>query len=168
MNWITTWIDAAAALGAPYARVIAGKGKPSAENLALSIDGLRSMGQFGFTRDVRVVTDNWFDLLATPKEVHQVLDALGGNVGFLADSGNWGGPTKYADLKSIYARAELSHTKCSFGDDHDMDRDDYRRCLEAAVSAGYKGPHTLIFEGAGDEWKGVGLEREFVLAQLST
>jgi hypothetical protein len=50
---------------------------------------------------VRVIT-NWLDLLAGPREVAQVLDRLGGEVGLLADFGNWKGPRKYADLAAIF------------------------------------------------------------------
>ena len=163
IDWIGSWIDAAVLLGAERARVIAGKGTPTAGNLDKSVDALMLLGKHGSANGVRIVTENWFDLMATPTQVHYVLDALNGEVGFLADTGNWDGPTKYDDLESIYARAELSHTKCSFSSDHGMDREDYRLCLAAAVQAGYRGPHTLIFEGQGDEWRGVELERDFVL-----
>lgn len=126
------------------------------------------MGQLGRTQGVRVVSENWFDLLWSPKEVHQVLDALGDEVGFLADTGNWHGAMKYADLESIFRRAELCHAKCSFGAGYAMDRDDFGRCLDAAMQAGYTGPFTLIYDGPDDdEWAGLALEREFVLARLA-
>ncbi len=165
--WIATWIEAAAALGAENARVIAGKSKPTAATLALSVEGLRTLGQIGRTHGVRIVTENWLDMTPGPREVHHILDGLGPDVGFLVDTGNWDGPSKYADLTSIYARAELSHTKCSFGADRTMDQEDYRLCLATAIEAGYSGPHTLIFEGEGDEWRGVDMERDFVLAHYA-
>ena len=162
LAWIASWVEAAAVLGAENARVIAGKAKPSAEALALSIDGLKMIGKLGRDRGVRIVTENWFDLLATPSEVHHVLDALGGDVGLLADMGNWRGPTKYADLKSIFARAELCHAKCGFGDALDMDSADYGNCMKAAREASYSGPYTLIFDSPGDEWAGLAMEEKFV------
>jgi sugar phosphate isomerase/epimerase len=168
MAWIATWIDVAAALGAENARVIAGKGKPTAENLALSVDALRTLSQHGKKRGVRVVTENWFDLTASPRDVLHILDAVGPDLGFLADSGNWGGPTKYDDLAAIYARAELSHTKAHFGANLAIDGDDFRKCLEAAAKGNYTGPHTLIFEGDGDEWRGVDIERDFVRAHYAS
>ena len=160
--WIASWVEAAAALGAENARVIAGKGKPTADNLALSVEALRGFGKLGREHGVRVVTENWFGLTAGPREVLHILAAAGPDIGFLADSGNWGGPAKYDDLRAIYARAELSHTKAHFGANHAMDQEDYRKCLEAAVAANYAGPHTLIFEGEGDEWRGLEIERDFV------
>lgn len=163
MEWIVSWIEAASALGAENARVIAGKSKPTANFLARSVDGLKALGKLGRERKVRIVTENWFDLLATPTEVHYVLNTLGGEVGLLADTGNWKGETKYADLKSIFKQAELCHAKCSFAVGLNMDRADYGNCLKAAAEAGYGGPFTLIFDSEGDEWCGIEMERDFVL-----
>ena len=129
----------------------------------MSVDGLRALGKLGRERKVRIVTENWFDLLSTPKEVHHVLDALDGEIGLLADMGNWRSATKYDDLRSIFARAELCHAKCSFAAELAMDSTDYGNCLKAATEAGYGGPLTLIFDSPGDEWRGIEMERDYVL-----
>jgi sugar phosphate isomerase/epimerase len=167
LAWIASWIEAAALLGAENARVIAGKAKPTAEALALSVDALRKMAELGKARGVRVVTENWFDTLSTPEAVHHVLDGVGPDLGFLADTGNWGGATKYADLASIFARAELCHAKTDFGPGLVIDADDYGKCIKAAQDANYAGPFTLIFASEGDEWAGLAAERAFVLGQYS-
>lgn len=132
LKWIASWIEAASVLGVENARVIAGKARPSPEALALSVDGLRAMAQLGKARGVRIVTENWFDLLSSPCEVRHVLDKVGDQLGFLADTGNWHGATKYDDLRSIFARAELSHAKCGFGAGLAMDDADYGQCMKAA------------------------------------
>jgi sugar phosphate isomerase/epimerase len=162
LAWIASWIETAALLGAENARVIAGKSPPSPEALAFSVAGLKEMAALGKARGVRIVTENWFDTLSTPQAVHHVLDAVGPDLGFLADTGNWGGPTKYADLTSIFARAELCHAKTDFGPGLVIDADDYGRCIKAAQDAGYAGPFTLIFASEGDEWTGLAVERQFI------
>ena len=167
LAWIATWIEAAALLGAENARVIAGKAKPTAGALALSVDGLKAMAALGKARGVRIVTENWFDTLSTPDAVHHVLDAVGPGLGFLADTGNWGGHTKYADLTSIFARAELCHAKTDFGAGLVIDAEDFRQCVEAAQDADYKGPFTLIFASEGGEWAGLEAERAFVVEQYA-
>jgi Xylose isomerase-like TIM barrel len=167
LAWIASWIEIAAHLGAENVRVIAGKSKPTAAALALSVDGLRKMAALGKARGVRIVTENWFDTLSTPEAVHHVLDKVGPDLGFLADTGNWSGPSKYADLKSIFARAELCHAKCDFSPGLVIDADDYGQCVKAAQDAGYAGPFTLIFASEGDEWAGLEAERAFVLGQFS-
>ena len=164
MAWIASWIEAAARLGAKSARVIAGKRKPDTETLALAVEGLAAMAAVGKTCGVRIVTENWFDLLSGPDDVNAVLDALGGDVGFLADTGNWEGPQKYGDLKSVFTRAELCHAKAGFDGEDELLADDYGNCLRAAAEAGYKGPMTLIYEGDGDEWQGLERERAFIRA----
>jgi sugar phosphate isomerase/epimerase len=163
-GWIGKWIDAAAELGAGSARVVAGKQPPSAETLALSIANLRTLARRGAEQGVRVTTENWLALLAGPKEVHHVLDRLEGEVGFMADFGNWRttGQKRYDDLASVLARSEDSHAKASFPHG-EIDADDFGLCLAAAGRAGYPGPYTLIYEDTGDdEWSAIEVERDFV------
>lgn len=165
LDWIGRWIDVAAELGAERARVIAGKAKPSPEALDLAVTGLAELAARGASEGVRVMTENWFDTLGSPNEVHAVLDRLDGKVGFLADFGNWKGPSKYRDLASVFGRAEDAHAKCHFGAGLDMDAGDYGRCLQAARDAGYAGPYTLIYDGDDDDERAaLRIERDFVLA----
>jgi hypothetical protein len=167
-DWIARWIETAAALGASHARVIAGQQQPTVDALRRSIDGLRALARVGKSAGVRVITENWYALTAGPAEIEQLLDALEGDVGLLADMGNWGGPEKYANLAAIYGRAERSHTKAHFEAGLRLDHEDYGRCLDASVSAGYRGPHTLIYEGPDDdEWAALDQERAFVANRLS-
>ena len=160
--WIASWIEAGAVLGAKTARVVAGKQPPSAAALQCSVDGLRALARRGKDVGVPVITENWFALTAGPKEVFHILDRLEGEVGLLADTGNWSGPAKYGDLAAIFARASRCHAKASFTPDQQIDRDDYRRCILAAKNAGYSGPFALVYDSPGDEWAGVDAEREVV------
>lgn len=168
MAWINRWIDGAARLGAIHARAVAGKQLPTPENIALSISGLKALAHSAATRGIKLVTENWFDLTSTPEAVHQVLDGVGSDLGLLADTGNWNGSSKYADLQSIFARAKLCHAKVSFAADLKMDEADYRQCLNAARLAGYQGPYTLIFADEGDEWAGLDAERQFIVEFLDS
>jgi sugar phosphate isomerase/epimerase len=162
LKWIAGWIESAANLGAENTRVIAGKAAPTDQALKSSIDGLKICAALGVKHGVRVVTENWFDTLSTPEAVHHVLDAVGSTLGFLADTGNWNGPTKYSDLQSIFARAELCHAKTSFASGLKLDKTDNAKWLLAAQAARYKGPYTLIFADDGNEWEGLGIERDFI------
>jgi sugar phosphate isomerase/epimerase len=162
-DWIGGWIDTAAALGAERARVIGGKAEYSAESMARSVAGFRELAARGKAQGVRVTTENWFALLSRPEHVHELLDRLEGAVGLNADFGNWGGATKYDDLAAIFPRAESTHAKAQFSADGEMDRQDYVTCLEIARRAGFSGPHTLVYDGPGnDEWRGLALEAEVV------
>jgi sugar phosphate isomerase/epimerase len=161
MAWMASWIEAAAILRAENVRVIAGKSKPSPEALALSVSGLRGMVAQGTTLGVKVVTENWHDLLSTPSAVHHVLDHVPG-LGFMADTGNWSGASKYDDLASIFARADLCHAKAHFDPGLQLDETDFSACLDAAKRGDYRGPMTLIFADEGDEWAGLAAERAFI------
>lgn len=160
--WIGGWIDTAAELGARSARVVAGKQKATPETLALACDGLGAMARRGRDAGVRVVTENWLDLLSEPDAVETVMGRVEG-LGFLADFGNWSGPQKYDDLARIMRFAEDTHAKATFSDDGVMDDVDFRRCLDVCAGAGYSGPYTLIYEGrSADEWAAIDTEADFV------
>ena len=160
--WIASWIEIANELGAENARIIAGKQKPTRDALDRSVKALTSLADSNAGSSVRLVTENWFDLLSEPAHVHYLLDKLDGRIGLLGDFGNWGGAGKYADLKSIFSRAELCHAKASFIDG-DLDAADYGACVKLAEEAGYKGPYTLIFDSEiPGEWNGLALERDFI------
>lgn len=160
--WIAGWIEVANELGAENARIIAGKQKPTRDALDRSVKALTALADGNAGSSVRLVTENWFDMLAEPAHVHYLLDKLDGRVGLLGDFGNWGGPDKYSDLKSIFGRAELCHAKGSFLDG-DLDEADFGACVALAEEAGYKGPYTLIFDSEiPGEWNGLAIERDFI------
>lgn len=164
--WIAGWIETANELGAENARIIAGKQKPVPETISRSVAALKRLADANAGSSVRLVTENWFDLLSTPAVVHEVLDRLEGRVGLLGDFGNWGGETKYEDLASIFSRAELCHAKASFAGGQ-LDEADYGACIGAAEEAGYRGPYTLIFDAdQPHEWAGLAQERDFIVSVL--
>lgn len=165
-RWIAGWIDVANALGAQNARIIAGKQKPTPETISRSVAGFRQLLAANAGSPLKLVTENWFDLLSTPAAVHELLDRLEGQVGLLADFGNWTGPDKYEDLKSIFPRASLCHAKAGFVSGR-LDEVDYGLCVGAAEEAGYRGPYTLIFDAEHPgEWAGLAQERDFILSRL--
>jgi sugar phosphate isomerase/epimerase len=166
--WVRDWIDTAALLGAETARVIAGKQKPSPDALRRAAEGLETLVRHGASTGVKVATENWHDLLQGPSEVEFVLDAFGGELGFLADFGNWKGPGKYTDLARVMPRATDTHAKASFDGPRQIDGEDFGRCVDLAVAAGYEGPYTLIYDSAdADEWGSIEIERRFVTDRVA-
>ncbi|KKB12463.1 sugar phosphate isomerase [Devosia geojensis] len=166
-DWISGWVETAIALGAEHARIIAGRQRPSREALDLAAEGLNAIADRHAGAPLRLVTENWLDLLSAPEAVHTLLDKTQGRIGLNGDFGNWSGPGKYDELASIFPRAELCHAKAGFADGA-LEADDYGRCIDVAEAAGYTGPYTLIFDAkAPDEWAGINAERTFVLDQLA-
>ena len=166
VDWISSWVDIAGELGAEYARIIAGKQKPTREAIELSARGLNAIAARNAGSSVRLVTENWFGLLSTPELVNELLDRTGGRIGLNGDFGNWTGEGKYDALSAIFGRASICHAKASFAGGV-IDADDYGRCMDVSEGAGYAGPYTLIFDAEDpDEWQGIAVEKKFILDKL--
>ncbi len=164
--WIKGWIDSAATLGATRARVSGGRATPSAAALARSNAALDELADYAGERGVRLMTENWQELLSTPDAVFAALDGLD-HVGLLIDLGNWHGRTKYADLAQIAPRAESCHAKAYFSATDEMERTDYERSLQLCQDAGFRGPYSLIYDGPNaDEWAGLRAEMAVVKRYL--
>ena len=106
-DWVIEWADTAAELGAKCMRVIGGKQPPTEENLARSREALLHLSVEAYLRGVRVMTENWFQTLATPAAIESVLGPTHGAVGLCFDFGNWGGPEKYDNLAAIAPFARI-------------------------------------------------------------
>ncbi len=161
-RWIGGWIADAAALGGHRIRIIGGRQAPTAEAVHASAARFRRLASDA--HGVRIVTENWRELLAGPDEVLQLLEETQGDIGLLIDLGNWSGATKYDDLARIAPFAETCHAKChASAEGTALDEDDYVRSLEVLADAGFDGPLALVFEGPGDdEWAGLDAERTIV------
>lgn len=165
--WAEDWLAVAAQLGAKNARVSGGKQAPSAEAIARSEQNLAWLADAAARHGVRLMTENWQNLLSTPEVVLTVLDKLAGRLGLCADFGNWQGPQKYTDLAQIMPHAESCHAKAHFSAAGQMDEADFVACLELAKAVKFAGPYTLIYDGPdADEFAGLQVERASVLPYL--
>ncbi|MBB6484884.1 sugar phosphate isomerase/epimerase family protein [Rhizobium lusitanum] len=166
-KWMAGWADIAASLGAENMRVIAGKALPTDAALTMAEGYLRKLAEITTAAGVRLLIENWFDLLPGPAEVNHVLDALEGRVGLNGDFGNWQGAGKYKDLAKIMGRAELCHAKGHYSI-AGLDEEDYVRCVLLSEAAGYCGPFTLIYDSPyhKDEWAGILEERACIADAL--
>lgn len=164
-SWAMGWIQDAITLGANRTRVIAGKTRtPTA--LADASAALGRIADRADT-DMRIVTENWFDVTASAADVDAILAPLAGKVGLLIDLANWTGPTKYDQLAAIASYGETSHAKAHWSGS-DIDADDYRRSLRAVLDAGFTGPLALVYDGNnGDEWTGLRHTRRIVEEELA-
>ncbi|MDX2065841.1 MAG: TIM barrel protein [Fimbriimonadaceae bacterium] len=140
--WMTGWLERAAEAGFARVRVIAGK-TPDPERLPQVVTHLDALCARATELGVRVVFENWYPLMATPDAVLHIAREFGDRIGLCFDFGNWGGPTKYADLGQIVHLAESCHAKCQFQDGQ-PDEADFGRCLELTREVGFDGPYTLV------------------------
>ena len=156
MNWTAHWFGIAEQLGAKYARVIAGRQPATQETLDLSAKRLLTLADRNAGSPVRLLVENWFDLLDTPADVHYLFAQLGNRIGLNVDTGNWRGPRKYLDLKAIFGPAELCYINPVWVDGA-LDTEDLGKVLTIADAAGYTGNYTLIYDAdhPSDEWAGL-------------
>ncbi|MDQ2798449.1 MAG: sugar phosphate isomerase/epimerase [Armatimonadota bacterium] len=162
--YMAQWLEVGAILGAERARVIAGDAVPEPDGIALAVSAA-ALGRLARQADrggVRLVTENWHALLDRPTEVQDLLEEMEGQLGLLLDFGNWHGDRKYDDLPQIAPFAESTHAKAHFPAAGQMDREDFTRCLDICRNAGFTGPHSLIFDGPGDEWDSLDQMQEVV------
>lgn len=156
LRFIERWIDVAGRVGARCVRVSAGDAPPEdADAVALAARHLRRLAGRGTALGVRILTENWRRLASTAENVCAILDATGGEVGLCADFGNFPRPGKYDALAAILPRAETIHAKIEVSRDGAWDVDDFRRCLDLARSAGFRGTYAMVHDGPGDQWAGL-------------
>lgn len=159
-TWISDWMAVAEQLGAARARVIAGRSEPTPETIRASAEGLLRLA--ARHPSVRVVTENWHELLPNAASVTDLFARTGDEVGFLIDLGNWTGAGKYAELAAVADRAETCHAKAHH-DGNGLDADDYRRSLQVLRDAGFDGPLALVYDGKDtDEWRWLDAEHAIV------
>jgi sugar phosphate isomerase/epimerase len=158
--WISEWVTVAEQLDARRARVIAGRSEPSPKTLEAAAAGLLRLARRHSS--VRIVTENWLELLPSAASVQDLFVRTGDEVGFLIDLGNWKGDSKYDELAAVAARAETCHAKAHHSRAGSLDADDYRRSLQVLRDAGFDGPLALVYDGEDtDEWRW--LEAEYAL-----
>jgi hypothetical protein len=163
--WIAGWIEVAQQLGAERTRVIAGRQPFGPETMRTAVARLDRLADRAGS--VRLETENWHELLATPDAVDAVLDALEGRVGLCADWGNWPRPMKYEGLRRIFPRAETCHAKLEFMTPESLDEEDAAACLDIARNAGFAGTYVLVNGGVGgSEWDAVDLQRDVIRQAL--
>lgn len=157
------WVDVAATLGARYARVSAGKQAPTSERITDSAKRLLSLGRYGEKKSVKVITENWQELMPSSKEVLELMKLTEGKIPLCLDFGNWSGPGKYEELEAIAPDAVTVHAKCAFLAEGQPDAADFRKCLEILRDSDFEGTIALIYDGASpDEWGHLEIERNLV------
>jgi hypothetical protein len=115
---------------------------------------------------VRVMTENWFELLPQPAEVYDLNGRLNDAIGLCLDFGNWGGIDKYERLQKIAPLADSCHAKCNFVGGK-PDEQGYIACLEITREAGFSGPYTLVHGEPGRVWESLAIQKNLLEPYLA-
>ena len=151
-EWAAEWIARAGTLGSRCVRVVAGKQPYSSESIATSADQLLRLVEVADGFGIKVLTENWFDTLATPSAVDELFALTDQRIGLCFDFGNWGGPDKYEKLEAIAKYATSCHAKCNYVNGI-PDFEDFTRCIAITKGAGFDGPYTLVHGEPGRVWE---------------
>jgi sugar phosphate isomerase/epimerase len=153
---IQQWIDIAYLSGAKQIRVIAGEASPTdTEAIHASAAALAALAQYGASKGVHVITENFKSLTSTAESSLKLLEQAGPQVGFITDFGNYHGEGK---MEEIGATAPLSvsvHVKPTYDAVGFPDKDELISYLNKVQETGYEGAYVLIYDGPGDMWGGL-------------
>lgn len=150
LRLIELWLEAAAFLGSPLARVNSGNG-----DLDTAIASYQRLVDHGAKLGVAVVMENHGGLSAEIDTAKALLDAVPG-LGTAPDFGNYREAEREDFLTLMAPRAKIVHAKTlDFAADGTMPVYDVARCIQIVKDAGFSGYYSVEFEGKGDQLDGV-------------
>jgi L-ribulose-5-phosphate 3-epimerase len=148
------WVEAAAYLGCHSIRVNAASAGSYDEQIRLSADGLRRLGQFAEPHGLHVLVENHGGLSSNGAWLAAVMrEAAHPRVGTLPDFGNFriSGDEWYDRYQGVqelmpFARA-VSAKSHDFDAQGDETATDYRRMMRIVLDAGFRGYVGIEYEG---------------------
>jgi sugar phosphate isomerase/epimerase len=146
LRLIELWIENAAALGCPIARVNSGNG-----DLETAIDSYQRLIDFAAPLGVTIVMENHGGLSARRDTAEHLLARLPG-LATAPDWGNFAESERYDFLAAMAPRAKIVHAKTlDFAPDGSMPAFDVARCADIVNRSGFAGYYSIEFEGQGDQ-----------------
>ncbi|HVC35786.1 MAG TPA: sugar phosphate isomerase/epimerase family protein [Chloroflexota bacterium] len=153
---IESWVEVAAYVGAPVARVNTGQ-QDAPLDLSIAIASYNQLADYAEPRGVKLGLENHGGISADPRNMLALVEGVGMHrFGTLPDFGNFAPEVRYAGLAAIAPHALVVHAKT-----YDLDASgnvpefDFARCLRIVREAGYDGYLSIEFEGNGDQYAGV-------------
>jgi len=144
------WVEAAKFLGCHSIRVNAYSKGTYQEQMKLTADGLRQLGEYAAGHKLNVIVENHGGLSSDGQWLVAVIEKVGlANCGTLPDFGNFPPQTdRYETVKMLmpYAKA-VSAKSYDFDQDGNETTIDYYRMMEIVLAAGYQGYVGIEYEG---------------------
>jgi sugar phosphate isomerase/epimerase len=143
-------IGVAQRLGIPSMRVNTGTPESKDWDISTTIEQYRHLAGYGKERGVEIVIENHFGISADPKNVAQIIEAVGNNISscpdfglFRTDAERWPG----LDIMFKHCRRLVSAKFHGFEDDGKPRDFDLRRCYRVMKAAKCPGWVSLEYEG---------------------
>lgn len=143
------WVDAAATLGCSTIRVNADSEGSFEEQQQLAADGLRTLTEYGDTRNINVIVENHGGLSSNGAWLAGVMKLVNHpRCGTLPDFGNFTNYDRYQGVAEMmpYAKA-VSAKSFDFDARGEETTIDFRRMLDIVTGAGFHGWIGIEYEG---------------------
>jgi sugar phosphate isomerase/epimerase len=135
-------IDAAAGLGARWARPLPGANRP---DMQLHVAAYRELADYAAPRNIQMLVENYRWMQSEPNSVAALLAAIGRDVAASPDIGNWSDDgVRYAALEKTFPVAVTCDFKFrELGPQGEHPLYDLKRCFEIGWKSGFRGPWCL-------------------------
>ncbi|MBI3467520.1 MAG: sugar phosphate isomerase/epimerase [Planctomycetes bacterium] len=135
-------IDAAARLGARWARPLPGMTRP---DMQLHVAGYRELADYGASRKIQMLVENYRWMQTDPGSVAELIQAIDRDVAASPDIGNWSdNSVRYAGLEKTFPLAVTCDFKArELAPNGEHPLYDLRRCFEIGWKSGFRGPWCL-------------------------
>lgn len=162
------WLDIAAYIGSPCARVNSGGLVEGRINLQNTIEAYKQLAEYGKRRLVKIIIENHDGVSASPDAVMQIVKAVKENIATGPDTQNFDEPARFAGLRQIFPYAATCDVKTlDIGPRGEHPDYDLERTVRIGIEAGYHGPWMIEFVGrTQDPFEGVARARELLLKWL--
>ena len=149
-----TWIDNAAALGAPVIRIFAGnlqKGTTEADARRWTVEAIEECCAYAGERGVILALENHGGIVATADQILAIVKEVRSEwFGVNLDTGNFRGPDPYSDLERVAPYAVTVQIKSEVSPGGSKQEADFGRVIGILKKAGYRGYVALEYEAKED------------------
>jgi len=154
---IKKWMEAAAYIGSPCARVNSGRQPEGQEDIGLTIASYSELAEHAGKLGITLLLENHGGLSADPNNIIKLVEGVGSERFRLCpDFGNFDESIRYRALEMMFPYAVMTHAKTFEFDAQGREvRYDLDRCMKMLAASGYRGPLSIEFEGPGDQYEGV-------------
>lgn len=151
------WIDIAAELGAQSVRPNPG-GTEQMTDMSRPIAAYKELGEYGKSKGIKVLIENHGKVAAKAENIVAIIKGAGRKwTGTAPDFGNFPESERYHGLELMFPYASVvCHARGLKFDDKGKETEfDFKRCVEIAKVAGYKGVFSAEFGGPGEPYDAI-------------
>jgi sugar phosphate isomerase/epimerase len=151
-----TWVDRAAAIGAPVIRIFAGsvpRGGREEDAFNWAVEGIRASLPYAAQKGIVLALENHGGITSTPAQILKLVEAIDApNFGVNLDTGNFHGEDPYEEMAelapfavNVQVKTEVQRKGASAKEEADLDR-----IIEILYRARYSGYVVLEYEAEED------------------